>query len=140
MKQRDILRLTVAAARGLVLLLAAGAVASQGATYYVDPATGDDANDGSTTARPLRTHAARTFHPGDTVLFKRGSVFRGVLHAHGGAEGAPITYGAYGDGRRPIFLGSVAVGSPDRWVEQRPSVWRYTGTLASEVCNLVFDD
>jgi hypothetical protein len=28
----------------------------------------------------------------------------------------------------------------DGWSPERPSVWRYTRVLASEVCNLVFND
>jgi hypothetical protein len=143
MKRRDVFVSTAAAVCGLAALAwgrAAAAETPRGATYYVDPAAGDDANDGLTPARPLRTYAVREFGPGDTVLFRRGSVLRGVLHARSGAEHAPITYGAYGEGRRPTFLGSVAVGDPGRWVEERPSVWRYTGTLSSEVCNLIFND
>jgi predicted outer membrane repeat protein len=34
----------------------------------------------------------------------------------------------------------VAADNPDCWIEERPAVWRYTGELPSEVCNLVFND
>ncbi|MCX7424199.1 MAG: right-handed parallel beta-helix repeat-containing protein [Planctomycetia bacterium] len=141
MKRRDMLVFTAAAVCGLSALpwgRVAAVETPRPATYYVDPAAGDDANDGLTPARPLRTYAAREFRPGDTVLFKRGSVIRAALGARSGAERAPITYGAYGEGRRPAFLGSVAAGDTDRWVEERPSVWRYAGTFSSEVCNLIY--
>jgi hypothetical protein len=107
--------------------------------HYIDPVHGDDANYGLSPARPARSHDIREIHPGDTVLFKRGSVIRGPLQTRDGAEGAPVTYGAYGDGEPPTFLGSVAVGDPAAWTEVRPQVWRYAGSFASEVCNLVFN-
>ncbi len=109
-------------------------------TYYIDPATGDDTNDGLSPERPLKTYADREFDGGDTVLFKRGSVMRNILHTRSGTEGAPITYGAYGEGGRPAFLGSVPVNDPAQWVEERPSLWRYTGALDSEVCNVIFNE
>jgi hypothetical protein len=57
----------------------------RGQTYHIDPAAGDDANDGLTPARPLKTYAAREFTGGDAVLFKRGRVIRDVLHTRAGA-------------------------------------------------------
>lgn len=110
-----------------------------GRTYHVDPVCGDDGNDGLTPSRPFKTYAERKFAGGDRVLFKRGSVIRDMLHACNGTEGAPVVYGAYGRGPKPAFLGSVPVGVVERWVEERPTIWRYTGTLPSEVCNLVFN-
>jgi predicted outer membrane repeat protein len=108
-------------------------------TYYVDPDSGDDAADGLSPARPFRTDRARPFSCGDTVLFRRGRVVRDALHVRDGEEGAPVTYGAYGEGERPEFLGSVAAGDPGRWIQESPSVWRYAEGFPSEVCNLVFD-
>jgi hypothetical protein len=111
-----------------------------GKTYYVDPAAGDDDNDGLKPSRPFKTYATRAFVGGDVVLFKRGCVIREMLHVRNGTALAPITYGAYGEGHKPAFFGSVPLGEPDRWVEEHPSLWRYTGTLPSEACNLIFND
>ena len=55
-------------------------------SHYIDPAHGDDANDGLSPARPVRNYAGRDIHPGDTVLFKRGRVICGMLHTRNGAE------------------------------------------------------
>ncbi len=107
-----------------------------GNIYYIDPASGDDANGGLDPARPLKTHRGRSFGPGDTVLFRRGSVFRCALNACSGEEGAPVTYGAYGEGARPAFLGSVPA---DGWTGEAPSLWRCEKNFGSEVCNLIFD-
>ncbi len=68
------------------------------------------------------------------MLFKRGSVIRDVLSTRNGSEQAPIIYGAYGEGEKPAFLGSVSAGDPPWWIEERPSLWRYSGTFPSEVC------
>jgi hypothetical protein len=110
-----------------------------GKTYYVDPQGGDDVNSGLTSAQPFKTIANRRFTPGDTILFKRGSVGREGLFACDGSEEGYITYGAYGTGNKPVFLGSVPADEPSRWIEDRPSVWRYTGVFSSEICNLVFN-
>ena len=111
-----------------------------GQTYYIDPQAGDDCNSGFVTTQPMKTIVGREFAPGDTILFKRGSVIRGVLEACDGSGEAVVTYGAYGQGAMPAFLGSVAASDMNDWVEDRPSVWRFTGEFASEVCNLVFND
>jgi len=113
---------------------------ASGTKYYIDPAKGDDNNDGLTPEHPLKTYATRKFAGGDTVLFKRGSVIRDMLYTCNGLENTPIVYGAYGDGPKPAFLGSVPVGVSDKWIEERPSIWRYTETPPSEVCNLIFNN
>ncbi|MDD5708105.1 MAG: hypothetical protein PHR35_19480 [Kiritimatiellae bacterium] len=111
-----------------------------GRTFYIDHSAGKDSNDGLSPSKPLRDYSACDCVGGDTVLFKRGSVIRDVLHARCGVEGAPIIYGAYGEGPKPAFLGSVDIGDQNAWVEETPAIWRYTGSLPSEVCNLVFND
>lgn len=108
-------------------------------TYYIDPASGDDACEGTYPSRPFKTFAGRKFTGGDTILFKRGSVIRDVLQPCNGSQGAPVTYGAYGEGNKPAFLGSVPAGDPGNWMEERPSVWRYTEKFSSEICNLIFN-
>lgn len=111
----------------------------KGKTYYIDPANGDDRNDGLSPALPFKTYTKREFAGGDKILFKRGSIIRDMLYTRNGDKDAPITYGAYGDGDKPAFLGSVAVGDPNKWEEDRPLIWRYKGEFFSKVCNLVFN-
>ncbi len=139
--------LTALAAASAVGLLGVGsrtALESEAAvsrrTFHIDPANGDDANDGLTPERPVKTYATRTFTGGDTVLFRRGSIIRDRLYTCNGTEQAPVVYGAYGDGATPAFLGSVAAGDSGKWIEERPSIWRYTEPPSSEVCNLVFNN
>ena len=63
-------------------------------TYYVDPVLGDDLNDGLSPEKPMKDHRRLNPQPGDTVLFRCGSVYRGQLSIAGGAEGAATMNGA----------------------------------------------
>lgn len=111
-----------------------------GLTFYIDPQTGDDVNNGLTPSEPLKTYDKRTFLAGDTVLFKRGSSIRsGLLTCNGTVQGY-ITYGAYGIGNKPVFLGSMPASGAENWIEEQPFIWRFTGKFSSEVCNLIFND
>ena len=75
-------------------------------TYYVDPQTGRDTNDGLTPEKPLATLFAvnrLALAPGGTVLLKCGSVFeKQFLHLRCcGKKDSPITIAAYGEGPAP---------------------------------------
>lgn len=96
------------------LLISVGALAGldaagssvTGREYYVAGRAGSDAAPG-TKERPLRSLAAvgkLVFHPGDTVLFARGSSFEGGFEVNqSGTPTAPITFKACGDGPAPRF-------------------------------------
>ncbi|MDP6111723.1 MAG: hypothetical protein QGG53_07630 [Planctomycetota bacterium] len=94
--------------------------------FYVDSAAGSDANEGNTPASAwtsLERVNQTDLRPGDTVRFKRGSAWRGSLTPRSGAKGAPITYTAYGEGEKPLLLGSVARDKPSDWVKVDKNVW-----------------
>ena len=50
-------------------------------TYYVDFENGKAENDGLSSSCPIRDYQTLDLHPGDRVLFRRGSFVRGPLHA-----------------------------------------------------------
>ncbi len=83
--------------------------AADAATYYVAP-SGEDSAAGtalSTPWRSLKKIRNFPFQPGDQVLFQRGATWQGVLIVQrSGAAGAPIAYGAFGDGAAPIIHGT----------------------------------
>jgi len=108
--------------------------------YYIDSQGGDDSNSGLTPSSPLKTHSNRRFLPEDTVLFKRGSIIRGELNTCDGSETGDITYGAYGTGEKPVFLGSMSANGPENWIEESPFLWRCTVAFPSQVCNLIFNE
>lgn len=88
-------------------------VFAQATNYYVDASSGSDTNSGTTVTTPWKTIAkvnSKTFLPGDSILFKRGEVWREQLIAStSGTAGSPITFGAYGTGAKPVISGADAV-------------------------------
>lgn len=80
---------------------------ASGRTFYIDSVNGDDSLDGLTEATAWKSHtmaATAALLPGDTVAFKRGSMFTGPLFIRdSGADGRRITLTAYGDGEPPHF-------------------------------------
>jgi hypothetical protein len=83
-------------------------------SYYVSDAGGDDSNSGTGPDNPwesLEKVNSTVFVPGDTILFKAGSVFSGQLRVNSsGTAAAPIRYSSYGQGDRPVINGATAPG------------------------------
>ena len=80
--------------------------ATQGTTYYISSAKGDDKNDGTSKDKPFKTLNKIneiTLQPGDQVLLEKGSVFDNqALHLKGsGTADAMILVSTYGEGKRP---------------------------------------
>ena len=107
--------------------------------YYIDPHNGNNAFDGTSPEKARQDYHDIAVKPGDSVLFRRGSVIRGTLDRAQGEDGAPVTYGAWGEGKAPVFCGSVDVSLPEYWHELRPNVWKLTKDLPSEACNFIYD-
>ena len=133
--------------------------------FYVSSSAGNDRNDGrspQTAWQSLTRVNTADFQPGDKVLFRRNDLWRGSLRPKSGAEGWPITYGAYGDGAKPILQGSVAKDMPASWMSAGRNLWTTSpapapnpvlrmsprssseeigseGTLDVDVGNIVFD-
>src|SRR5438067_1044239 len=92
-----------------LLLVAIFCPLASATVYYVDRSNGRDTNGGEAPddawSTLARLRQAR-YGAGDYVLLKRGEVWREALAiASSGADGAPITYGAYGTGNPPIIEG-----------------------------------
>lgn len=113
--------------------------------YYIDPENGRDQNTGCNPGQARRYLAACQPQPGDQVLFKRGTTIRETLFLTPGTRTAPIHYGAYGSGPKPVLNPSLEASQTADWeqvekLDETNYIWRYTGTLPTEVCNLVFND
>src|ERR1039458_2872937 len=84
---------------------------ASGTTYYVDNCVtvGSDSNNGTSPSTPwLTINKVNTssFNPGDSVLFQKTCTWREQLTVpSSGSAGNPITFGAYGSGAAPVFLG-----------------------------------
>lgn len=82
----------------------------KGKTYYIAN-DGSNDNNGLSQEKPFKTIDAvrNLLNPGDAVLFKRGDVFRNVFIWSGAGNGnmmKGITYGAYGEGEKPVLMQS----------------------------------
>ena len=110
--------------------------------YFVDSESGDDGADGispRTAWRTLDRVNAADILPGERVLFRRGGLWRGTLRPRSGEEGAPVHYGAYGTGAKPILQNSAAADAASDWIQASPDVWRWAGASSGDIGNLIFD-
>ncbi|MBQ7821352.1 MAG: S-layer homology domain-containing protein [Clostridia bacterium] len=115
------------------------AVTVTGTKYYV-AADGNDNNDGKTpeTAwRSINKVKEFEFNKGDGVFFKRGDSFR--------ADGVSltlksgVTYSAYGEGDKPVLVGSISAANALAWIEtDTPNIYRYIDPVNDAGC-IVFD-
>lgn len=86
--------------------------------YYIDATNGNDFNDGNSPLNAWKSIAkvnAKTFEPGDSILFKCGEVWSGtILYPKGsGISKRPIVIAKYGIGNLPRIDGH-ALGSPNQ--------------------------
>ena len=108
------------------------------AIYYIDPINGDNRNSGLSKKEALADNKKLQLSPGDTVLFKRGTFIRGHMNNKSGSEGNPITYGAYGEGKKPVFCGSVDLMNESLWTEEEENIW--VCTLSDEAGNIIYNN
>lgn len=109
--------------------------------YFVDNLSCSDEGDGLSIENAVKDYKRLNILPGDTVLFKCGSVYREPLMIVGGAEGAPVRYGAYGEGDMPTFIGSVDVSEACYWQRtERENVWECIKDIPTDVGNFVFNN
>lgn len=94
----------------LLFWLGVGPMAAPATTYYVNSASGDDGNSGTSPAKPWKTLGkinATVFAPGDTILLKSGSTWTGQLWPKGsGTARHPIHVGKYGGEAKPVINGA----------------------------------
>ena len=116
----------------IALLLAvgtgvAGAAEGGGAprVFHIDAAKGDDTKDGlapGSAWRSLGRVNGAALRPGDKVLFRRGGAWRGQLVPVSGDASGIVTYGAYGEGEKPLLVGSAAMDRPEDWQPAGPDL------------------
>ncbi|QDU72954.1 right-handed parallel beta-helix repeat-containing protein [Mucisphaera calidilacus] len=108
-------------------------------TLYIDPNT-TTAGDGTSPQHPLsKLPLSFRPQPGTHLLYRRGSVARQPFPLGSGSEDQPVVIGAYGEGPKPLFLGSIDVSSPELWVPAGENRWRCTQKLPPGA-NLIFFD
>jgi len=109
-------------------------------TYYVDQTGGDDGNTGLATDDAWKTIAkvnGETFSAGDSILFKRGEIWREQLTVpSSGSSDSPITFGSYGSGNLPIISGADLVTT---WTaDGQSNTWN--ATVTTQPYTVIFDN
>ena len=102
------------------------AVSAPEHTFHVDAASGDDGRDGlkpESAWRSLAKVNRARLTPGDRVLFRRGQQWRGQLVPQSGDASGTTLYGAFGEGNKPLLLGSVAVDHTEEWQPAGEGIW-----------------
>ncbi len=98
----------------------------KGDIYYVST-KGSDANDGKSPKTPIQSLFAidaLPLKPGDAVLFERGSLWR-LTENLDCVSG--VTYGSYGEGRKPMIFGSPKNLAQEIWKpSNKKNVWKLT--------------
>jgi hypothetical protein len=97
-----------------------------GRTFYVDSVKGQDRSDGRAPDRAWRSLErvnTAPLQPGDTVRFRCGGQWRGSLLPASGDETAPVTYASYGEGEKPLLLGSLPRSRAQDWVQVSEKIW-----------------
>ncbi len=85
-----------------------------GTTFYVSSSEGNDANSGTSPGQAWQTLekvSGSFFEPGDRILFRAGDEFIGQLVVNSsGAKEAPIVFGKYEEGPKPIINSAPTPG------------------------------
>jgi len=118
-----------------------------GTTYYVRNG-GNDAAAGTSDVAAwaycpgmVGYTGSATLSAGDSILFKRGSVWRlQEIVPTNGTAGNYTYYGAYGAGNKPLLIGSSKANKTSDWVATGiANVWKRDSTYAVDVGNIVFN-
>jgi hypothetical protein len=132
----------------VILLLALKATSARAADYFVDSIVGNDSWDGLSQTYSAPNHGpwktsngpnwSGNFVGDDRILFKRGGIYSRLLVTtrHQSSDGHPITFGAYGDGEKPII--TVASNIVTNWTDLGDG--RYSSQLSTSTVEVVLED
>lgn len=90
-------------------------------------------------SKTLEEVNAMVVPPGSKVLFKRGGVWRGQLQPRSGKPGHPVTYGAYGNGPKPVIEPSYDRSRADDWTDEGDGIWSTRTGAAADIGNIILD-
>ncbi len=111
-------------------------------SFYVDSEAGSDSASGvspDTAWRTLSKVNSADIRPGESVLFKRGGLWRGQLVLKCGEPGRRLTYGNYGEGPLPILQGSADALGAGAWTAHSSGIWKSRDTFSLDVGNIIVD-
>jgi parallel beta-helix repeat protein len=128
----------------MVLIFIVSAFAANAKTYYVSN-SGQDNNTGLSASTPIKTIAkvnSLSLNPGDSVLFKRGDLWRESLYIskYTGNLSGETTFGSYGTGDKPILMGSIDGDNSSFWTKNGANLFAAPlGSSPYEVFNIYYN-
>lgn len=78
--------------------------------------------------------------PGDQVLFKKGTSYRGQLFPRSGSKDADIIYSTYGEGSRPMIYGSIEGNEVDDWILDQNNIYKFKYLANWDIGNVIFNN
>lgn len=132
-------RKTLFAVTSYITILFFQSLPCMAANYYVDRANGNDQASGQSPAgawSSLEKVNSTDFQPGDTLFFRSGEIWTGILSPKGsGIKNKPIVIDRYGEGRKPKIDGNSMTGkgvlyfeNQSEWVIKNLEITNYAGT------------
>jgi hypothetical protein len=101
----------------LILSVTVTGIFSQ-TTYFIDNISGSDLNKGTSAAYPWKSLINinnRDFQPGDSILFRRGGVWKvNIIPGGSGIAGKPIVMASYGKGPLPVLDAEGRISSGEK--------------------------
>jgi len=80
---------------------------------------------------------------GDSVLFKRGDIFRGQLNvSHNGNSTNSIVFSAYGTGNKPLISGAIDQSLTSNWINSTGNIWATSEAVSvwGDMGNIYFNN
>lgn len=127
-----------------LLLMSCSPENRQARIIYVD-SNSDKLNNTGSIDEPIRSLEqlnAIDLVPGDQVLFKKGTSYRGQLFPKSGNSELDIVYSTYGDsdGERPILYGSIEGNNDDDWLIEQDNIYMFKYTANWDIGNVIFNN
>ena len=125
----------------ICILLCLFAFRAMAADYFVNDRTGNDTNSGLSPViawKSLDRVNTATLLPGDRVFFARDGVWRGQLIPVSGSKSGTVIYVDYGEGEKPLILGSENRSAVTDWVDEGNNIWKSAAAFTTDVGNLIF--
>lgn len=118
--------------RCCILLLMFQFQSSFSTTYYISSSVGNNLNNGISSLTPWKTISkvnSITFLPGDSVLFKRGDVWKetGLFFTESGTVSNYIIVSSYGTGSKPKISDILALTGSSvtaNWTSTSINIWK----------------
>lgn len=114
----------------LLFLFQCGLLSAE--TFYVSTSSGSDFHTGRSPRESWRSTDRVNeagLGPGDSVLFRCGDTWTyedgDYLRLRSGSDKAPVYYGSFGKGKKPVLSRYRPANDPVMWIDQGEHIWKF---------------